>query len=228
MASIAYKLGRIAGRLPRPVRLGLTGLVVIVLAYLVRQPSESEKRAAEAAKNAAQIADQRRAECREQENQLIADYKRLTADAKHADAISLIRPCAATLATSELRGLLRQAEINLYLAQINSPKTPPREKAQVMLLVARNYPEVATGFEEKAVKILAQEDRKDAEAEARKRKSEGVAIGMTKEQVLASSWGKPKEVNRTVTAYGEREQWVYGWGNYLYFTNGVLTGIQTS
>jgi hypothetical protein len=55
----------------------------------------------------------------------------------------------------------------------------------------------------------------------------GARIGMTAEQVLKeTSWGKPRSINRTTTAYGTREQWVYGNSNYLYFTNGVLTSIQ--
>lgn len=54
----------------------------------------------------------------------------------------------------------------------------------------------------------------------------GVAIGMTAAQVLASTWGKPKDINRTTRASGVHEQWVYGNGNYLYFENGVVTSIQ--
>jgi len=45
------------------------------------------------------------------------------------------------------------------------------------------------------------------------------------DQVLKSSWGKPKAVNRTTTTSGISEQWVYS-GGYLYFRNGVLTTIQ--
>jgi len=56
-------------------------------------------------------------------------------------------------------------------------------------------------------------------------KSRGVVIGMRAEQVLASSWGKPSKVNRTVTKNTQVEQWVYP-GGYLYLTDGVLTGIQ--
>lgn len=55
----------------------------------------------------------------------------------------------------------------------------------------------------------------------------GVQIGMTAEQVIKStSWGRPHSVNRTTTAQGVREQWSYGYPNYLYFTNGVLTSFQ--
>ncbi|MDJ0331128.1 hypothetical protein [Planococcus sp. S3-L1] len=52
------------------------------------------------------------------------------------------------------------------------------------------------------------------------------AIGMTKEEVEASSWGKPQSVNRTVTATTTREQWVYPNYKYLYFENGVMTSFQ--
>lgn len=55
----------------------------------------------------------------------------------------------------------------------------------------------------------------------------GVKIGMTQEDVLMKThWGKPHSINRTTTASGTSEQWVYGSGNYLYFTNGKLTAIQ--
>jgi len=64
-----------------------------------------------------------------------------------------------------------------------------------------------------------------AEAAANKRKG-GVRLGMNQKQVLNSSWGKPRDVNRTTNAYGVSEQWVYGNSSYLYFTNGKLTTIQ--
>lgn len=57
------------------------------------------------------------------------------------------------------------------------------------------------------------------------KKREGVRIGMSEQDVLDSSWGKPTKVNRTTSKYGVHEQWVYG-GGYLYFEDGVLTSIQ--
>jgi len=54
-----------------------------------------------------------------------------------------------------------------------------------------------------------------------------VVIGMTAAQVHAA-WGAPERVNRTVTAAGVSEQWVYGSGTYLYVDNGLLTSAQTS
>jgi hypothetical protein len=46
-----------------------------------------------------------------------------------------------------------------------------------------------------------------------------------------TKWGRPQSINRTTTSTGVNEQWVYGGydyeNNYLYFTNGVLTTIQS-
>jgi hypothetical protein len=64
-----------------------------------------------------------------------------------------------------------------------------------------------------------------SKAKAKWKAKGGVSIGMTKSQVLASNWGKPNEVNRTITAGENSEQWVFD-GGYLYFTNGKLTAIQ--
>ena len=55
----------------------------------------------------------------------------------------------------------------------------------------------------------------------------GVRIGMTSDEVLNhSNWGTPDDINLTITVQGTFEQWVYGYSNFLYFTNGILTTIQ--
>lgn len=51
-----------------------------------------------------------------------------------------------------------------------------------------------------------------------------IAIGLTAEQVR-TSWHEPDHINRTVSASGTDEQWVYG-GYYLYFDNGILRSWQ--
>ncbi|OXS68676.1 hypothetical protein B1B04_19610 [Lysinibacillus sp. KCTC 33748] len=53
-----------------------------------------------------------------------------------------------------------------------------------------------------------------------------IYIGMRKEEVLESKWGKPKDVNRTTTSNSINEQWVYDNYKYLYFEDGILTTIQ--
>jgi hypothetical protein len=54
-----------------------------------------------------------------------------------------------------------------------------------------------------------------------------VAIGMTWLQVRLSR-GSPLEINTTKTKAHVREQWVYGIGEYVYFTDGKVTAIQSS
>lgn len=68
---------------------------------------------------------------------------------------------------------------------------------------------------------VAQDKKNKAE-----KKKQGVTVGMSKQDALDSSWGRPEYVNRTTTAYGVREQWVYGSRGYLYFDDDVLTSIQ--
>jgi hypothetical protein len=76
--------------------------------------------------------------------------------------------------------------------------------------------------------IEKQQQKEEAvkkDKELAERKSKGVSIGMTQEEVLQSMWGKPQKVNKTINGYGTSEQWVYD-GGYLYFDNGKLTTIQ--
>ena len=79
----------------------------------------------------------------------------------------------------------------------------------------------------------AQKAEAARKAQAKKAASERakrgpVRIGMTKEQVLASSWGKPMRVIRDIRENVNYEQWIYPRGNYLHFNQGALTSIQTS
>ena len=69
-------------------------------------------------------------------------------------------------------------------------------------------------------------NKEELRKEKEKKKQRGVNIGMTMQQVLDSMWGEPEKINKTTTAYGTSEQWVYPNNNYLYFENGILTAIQ--
>lgn len=52
------------------------------------------------------------------------------------------------------------------------------------------------------------------------------SIGMTAEEVKDSTWGEPKDINRTTTEYGTSEQWVYPNYKYIYLDDGIVTTIQ--
>ncbi len=78
-----------------------------------------------------------------------------------------------------------------------------------------------TARAEQAARARAAKERTSREAMPPPR------IGMTRQQVVNDTrWGRPDDINRTTTARGVREQWVYGSRRYLYFENGVLTAIQ--
>ena len=48
---------------------------------------------------------------------------------------------------------------------------------------------------------------------------------MLSSQVLDSTWGEPKKVNKTTYSWGVSEQWVYGNGKYVYLENGIVTAV---
>lgn len=54
------------------------------------------------------------------------------------------------------------------------------------------------------------------------------AIGMTAEEVLNSTWGKPSDKTKTTTRYGVSEQWIYrsyDKTRYIFFEDGFVTSI---
>lgn len=52
------------------------------------------------------------------------------------------------------------------------------------------------------------------------------SIGMSRYGVVLSSWGKPSKINKTTTANGVKEQWVYSINKYIYLENDKVTAIQ--
>lgn len=101
----------------------------------------------------------------------------------------------------------------------------------VILLLGRCHTKIAEGTEAhklltKANAIVEKKLATEKKRQLAEWKKEGVSIGMTKERVIQSSWGKPEKINSTTNAYGTREQWVYRGHSYLYFQDGILTTIQ--
>lgn len=56
--------------------------------------------------------------------------------------------------------------------------------------------------------------------------SEEPYVGMSREKLSNSTWGKPKDINKTTTKYGVSEQWVYSNYRYVYLEEGIVTEIQ--
>jgi hypothetical protein len=89
-------------------------------------------------------------------------------------------------------------------------------------------------FNERPEVVLARIQRRMSETqeEAVRRDQErfgrgGIRVGMTKQQVLNSSWGQPDSVHAASLGLRPREQWVYGRNN-LFFEDGILTAVQLS
>lgn len=66
----------------------------------------------------------------------------------------------------------------------------------------------------------------DEKVSNRTENPQSVSIGMTKDEVLSNGWGNPQKINKTTTASGTSEQWVYSGYRYLYFEDGILVTIQ--
>lgn len=101
----------------------------------------------------------------------------------------------------------------------------------VVLLLGRCHTKIAEGTEAhklltKASAVVEKKQATEKKRQLAEWKKEGVSIGMTKERVIQSSWGKPEKINSTTSLNGTREQWVYRGHNYLYFQDGILTTIQ--
>lgn len=80
--------------------------------------------------------------------------------------------------------------------------------------------------EREQAKIEGEKIQLKYDANNRTANPQPVSIGMTTKQVLTNGWGRPKDINRTTTANGTNEQWVYDGYKYLYFEDGILTTIQ--
>ena len=51
------------------------------------------------------------------------------------------------------------------------------------------------------------------------------AIGMTTDEVRASTWGEPTDISKTTTQNNISEMWSYDSKRYIFFDNGVVTSI---
>jgi hypothetical protein len=156
-----------------------------------------------------------------------------------SDVASLVASAAtsAEAAKKEEAARIRSvlvARRDAVIKQADAARTEPK---RVLTLLADfhslNDPEinqrvsVASAALQQQVHAHAERVREGLERqELQHRKKQGVSVGMTATRVLQSSWGKPGHVNRTTTALGVTEQWVYGGRSYLYFTDGILTAIQ--
>jgi hypothetical protein len=223
----SYKIGKWVGELPTWGKFFLFFFIIFVL---YRSCSADTEQTSTISKqnttDSAALSNSAKKLCEETFSSKKQEFSDLMSKKQYWTASNHIRSCAYLLDNDEVKNMLKEAEIASHLSEINNLKLSARTRGQAMQKLAKDYPEVGEKYTKQAELLIAEADKKEREAERKRKKSEGVSIGMTKEDVLASSWGKPKSINTTITAYGSREQWVYGTGNYLYFNDDKLTSIQ--
>lgn len=132
-----------------------------------------------------------------------------------------LKQCAELTGDAELAALGKATAARGLVLEVNDSAKGPRARRLAIEALEENSPALYAKYRH----LIPQMEQAEAAAEARQLRRQGVTIGMTADDVLKSSWGRPQSVNKTTTSRGTREQWVYR-GGYLYFENGVLTAIQ--
>lgn len=222
----------------------IVGVVAIIAMYNMfggsslsasNAPTKAELDNAQAKQNVAVQISAAGAEalaCKESRLRRVQEHTDLTAAGKHWDAARAIGNCGELLKDDELKRLIGDAEQREYIKVGTDRKKPVTERADAMYKLARDYPETAKLHEKLNSQLQARADsvrraaeKKQVQQSLAERRRRGVWIGMSKEEVLQSSWGRPRKINTSTYSFGTREQWVYD-GGYLYFKDGVLDSIQ--
>jgi CRISPR/Cas system-associated endoribonuclease Cas2 len=197
---------------------------VMVLSGCNQQSKNEENQASLPKKSQEQIALEAKNECLSTTQQRSQNYDISMSRRKYWDAAAIHRGCAMRLQDSALKALVEDAETKAYKQDIESPLSSRPIKIRAIESFARDYPEKAVVYEKLLIRLY-DEDIAIAHANDEKERSRP-RIGMTSNQVLSSAWGHPSHINKTTTATGIHEQWVYERGRYLYFENNRLTAMQ--
>ena len=241
--STAYEIGRSLGRLPTVAKLLILAAVVGIIWWTVTAPERNERAESTRAKETASVnsakefaAKERfKSNCTAKREGLVAEYNRLVSDGNPSGAANLLKLCGSALQDAELLAKTKAAEVTSHKNAVNNRSASRVERVASIDAFSHVYPIEAKEFEHLRDRLQAEETknsdfrvRQFMQKELARRKSEGVSIGMSEEEVRQSSWGRPEKINQSVYSFGTKEQWVYSIGNYLYFENGRLTSMQTS
>jgi len=226
-----YSFGAKLGRLW--ARIGLIGQISVLVgaAVLASQcstsgPSTATKQpppisAANPAAEAGRAKTALQTGCRADVAAYTANYESLFKQRRYLEAASVLRDCAEATGEPAFSKAVAAAYIADYQTTADDPKAHISMRILSLDKLRDEYPDA---YKSRAALHTRVEEQQAAAVAAEKRK-EGVRIGRSKQDVLASSWGKPRKINSSHYAWGTSEQWVYD-GGYLYFKNGVLESIQ--
>lgn len=158
----------------------------------------------------------------------LEEYKILISNKDYWAASTKMSGCSIRY-PEKYKSYATEAEIKGYESIFTDKNKSSADRLKSFREFEKIYPQKALEYTNLLNNLQMQVEKDNSEELkkiAKKKKSEGVSIGMTKEDVLASSWGKPIRINTTTNKWGVSEQWVYGGGNYLYFQNGILESIR--
>lgn len=227
--SAAYRVGRFLGKI-HPSVYTFSAIALIAWAAITASDNPSQKVPTPAPVQAKIAASSAQERCLSQREQLLADYKAQMDKGLPWQAATTLRVCAGVLGDPQLNALVVSAEIADAEKTAKNKNASLLDRTQAIDRLERMDPARATAL--KSLKALLEKESvleadRNRKAVAAQKKREGVRIGMTQEDVMASSWGKPQRINKSIYSFGVHEQWVYGGSNYLYFKDGILDSIQT-
>ena len=170
-----------------------------------------------------------RALCAANAGAQMAAYKAKLAAGQFWEATLEIRRCAEVTSDEALVKLVREAELKAYVYDVTTAKVPLDTRVRSMEALKSEYPDIAAKYSKVEQQLVlataAQAKQRQAQLMETRRRIPP-PLGITQRQVVDDWWGLPQGINRTISAAGEREQWVYGDRRYLYFENGRLTTVQ--
>lgn len=172
-----------------------------------------------------------RSACQQQRNELLQEVEKLLSENRPWHAYKAVSPCNSLLEDEDLRNATQKAWIADQVKTLKDKSSRWEARLKAIRELRRLEPLRAEGYKKEFDQLVSREKREEKLLEQRvaaSKKKEGVAIGMSQGDVLASSWGRPERIHKSVYSFGTHEQWVYGSGHYLYFENGKLASIQTS
>ncbi|WP_156902240.1 hypothetical protein [Azohydromonas australica] len=188
--------------------------------------------AASAAEEAAKVAEAREreektADCKKNISSKLAEYRQLMTKREYGNAALVIRECSELLNEPKLHELVTDGEIKSHYQDLDNPTQSVFNKIQAIEALQRDYPEHAKKNEKRLAASMAYLQREREAKEQQRRLDSTPPLGISTQEVISSYWGYPTGgINRTTSARGTTEQWVYGNGRYLYFDNGRLTTVQ--
>ena len=173
--------------------------------------------------------------CGREKGHLLSEASTFAKQKNFEQAANLLNACSDISTNKDFDQKYQEYSLQHWTNVIKNVKASSDEKKiahQNLATLDPKNAEMHRKTSEHFASLAKQKAERDAAAAERARKKAakkaGVSVGMSQQEVLESSWGRPERVNRRVTANGVHEQWAYSGYNYLHFEDGVLTSIHTS